>query len=1064
MTFDHDNEDLLYNLAYECEELFDQLQQALHKTKSEITTIELCAEFQQRFAIWAAHLGVFARKSQCLDTRLQNLPDLQDLVARLLDILRRSLQQCKVDARGQGEGDLDTRDCSEFPPKAAQILTTTLRTIDDTLTRLNRLGVTIRQSGRGKVDVRAKKFAAGLDLDSFAYLCANAVQALYPGAHQSLKDHLSKSMTDRYARTLFLNSRHQKLQTRREPSTGLSTIQEVPSNETQTNIPIAQPVIAIKNPAVPKFPRAPIALSQSDLSSVNIQQIRSRLRPPDEASTKFHKTSSIQVNQGNYPQPPTPKEGSNIFTCQWCSELFSKKSLSESEWRNPQTLYSHLEESHNSDFSNTELQAISRQSKTEQPRAWNDCLLCCFTVEEQGNKDEALFPKRRKGQQKQETSKSARTTLEMTNPKSHHSDTEFSDMSSDSDDMDSHQQRRQQRKDRSKAVARHIAVHLQVLMLLTLRFADLQNDDGNLDDDDFKSDSVDIDEGNSASEGTDLGRLSHITSEADVTMKDAKDMDDADDEEDAMDLDDGIVDNDIPVPDTDLDLEFVPRQYDDLEVNNDDFLNKVIESGAYQSWRKKEEEEMLERAEKERLIKKMSTQLERLQEEEKRMREEPVPDYIAQLNFSKEHNKKRLMLAKTMVKEEEGEEEGERKRAEQRAEKRDDLERIEERGRQRGERRPKHQEEDDDYEVTIVTPPEWDKERHWSPYDPPNADVMIDNEIYPRELERFKAAPGDTEAPMFKSRDPSCERERPLLNLVHPTPVPSPVPALGASYTKAPLRPLPRAVAGTREDGSDYSKSPVEDDSDVSSLDEELAIRPKPAHSRKPSHSRNPVSWGENMTKNYEVAPPEVSDFLPETYQVDDTTRPFVVDAYELIRRRPQPVRSTQRASSYWTTSEAEMFPGLLSEFGTDWSAIAEHMGTKTYTMVKNYYNRKKDSENPEWEAIVQEADAKRARGETLEDPPVIRTKHRKSTKIKRSSVIMEHDGEDEIRFTPDAPIATWYAESTKSFEVETPEAGDGDEITNGSTFGEGNSGSRFIAKEGPPIHPAFKMTVTEPN
>ncbi|UKZ73754.1 hypothetical protein TrVFT333_001404 [Trichoderma virens FT-333] len=628
-----EDEDILYNLAYECESLFAQLQEASQKTESEHPTIELWAEFQQRFAIWAAHIGVFARKSQCLDTRLQNHPDLQDLVARLLDILRRSLQQCTIETCSQGEREA--------------IQTATLTTIDDTLTRLNRLGVTIRQSGRGKFDSRAKKFAAGLDLSSFTSLCANAVHVLYPGAHQSLKDYLSKSMTDRYAKMLFLDSRHNKLKSRRELRIGLPPIHEVPNDETQNRSGINKLAMTIKNP--PIRTSRPVAPSQSDLSSVNMHRIRNRLRPPDEASTRYNKTSSIQVNQGNYPRPPVRNQSGNIVTCQWCSEPLGEQPPSESAWRRhvdrdlkpyiclleecseahptyptfdewfrhmelhgwrwhqqvyltsswvcticefsrdiyngPQALYSHLKELHSSDFTDAQLQAISRQSKTELPRASNDCLLCCFAVEEQGHNDEAIFPKRRKEQPKQEASKSARKSFEMTNPDPHSSDPGVSDTSSDSDDMDSHQQRRQRNKDRSKTVARHVAIHLQVLMLLTLRFAAiLQDDDGDLDDG-AKSDSVDIDERNSALVGADLGRLSHIASEADITMKDGQEGNEAEDAEDNEDSNnDDIVEDDMPVPDTDLDLQFVPRQYDDFAAKNDEFLNRLIESGAYQSW------------------------------------------------------------------------------------------------------------------------------------------------------------------------------------------------------------------------------------------------------------------------------------------------------------------------------------------------------------------------------------------------------------------------------------------------------------------------------------------------
>ncbi|KAL6881284.1 hypothetical protein J3F83DRAFT_47012 [Trichoderma novae-zelandiae] len=648
MTDTFEGEDLLYNLAYECEALFGHLQDTLQRTKSSDAMAQVCGEFQQRFAIWAAHLGVFARKSQCLDTRLRNLPDLQDLVARLLDILRRSLQDCTVGPPSQGRTDEMMMDIHELPSGPPQIQTAALKTIDDALTRLNRLGVTIRQSGRGKLDTRAKRFAAGLDLSSFAHLCAEAVQALYPGAHQSLKDHLSKSMTDRYARMLFLDFRHQKLQTPRELSIGLPSIHEVPHSEMQTNTRSPQQTMAIKNRAVQRLLRPPPAFSQSDLSSVNLQQIRSRLRPPDEASTKFHKTSSIQVNQGNYPHIPAATHDSYVIACPWCSELLNKKTLSESEWRrhidrdlkpyiclseacpeahpayptfdewyrhmelhdwrwhqrvyltsswmcticefslhtyiSPQALYSHLEESHSGEFTHAQLQAISRQSKTEQPRTSNECLLCCFAVEEQGNCGEAVFPKRRKGQTKQEASKSARKTLEMANPNPHSSDSELSDTSSDSDDVGS-DHRTQRSKGRSKAVSRHVAVHLQVLMLLTLRFAAaLRDNDGGVDDG-TKSDSVDIDEGNSASNGTDLGRLSHVTSEDDVTMKDGSDEGNGggDIEPDEGPRDD-ITADDVPVPDSDIDLEFIPRQYDNLAVEDDEFLNELIESGDFLSW------------------------------------------------------------------------------------------------------------------------------------------------------------------------------------------------------------------------------------------------------------------------------------------------------------------------------------------------------------------------------------------------------------------------------------------------------------------------------------------------
>lgn len=89
---DSDRSDLLYDLAYECETLFDECLAEL-KNKDADSVAELVAEYRYGFAAWAANLGVFARKSQSLDTRLENHPDVADIIARLLDILRRSLSQ-----------------------------------------------------------------------------------------------------------------------------------------------------------------------------------------------------------------------------------------------------------------------------------------------------------------------------------------------------------------------------------------------------------------------------------------------------------------------------------------------------------------------------------------------------------------------------------------------------------------------------------------------------------------------------------------------------------------------------------------------------------------------------------------------------------------------------------------------------------------------------------------------------------------------------------------------------------------------------------------------------------
>lgn len=292
------NEDLLYDLAYECESQFEELLQALEKINPDSSIVELCSDYQQRFAIWTAYLGVFARKSQCLDTRLRNFPDLQDLVARLLDILRRSLQHCLAEMAGQSEKVLVFTSNNKYLPVASQMQKTALERVDDTISRLNRLGITIRRSSSSTIDSRAKIFTVGQNMDSFAWLCAKAVQVLYPGASQLLQDYLSQSMIRRYTRMSFSKTRSQNLKSRRKP---LPSIKETPNNEAQHINPPSKEYL---HPAVSRLRRELNTTPISDLSRVDMQQITSRGRGPEEASTTFYKTSSIQVKHGNYPQPP----------------------------------------------------------------------------------------------------------------------------------------------------------------------------------------------------------------------------------------------------------------------------------------------------------------------------------------------------------------------------------------------------------------------------------------------------------------------------------------------------------------------------------------------------------------------------------------------------------------------------------------------------------------------------------------------------------------------------------------------------------------------------------------
>ena len=90
-----------------------------------------------------------------------------------------------------------------------------------------------------------------------------------------------------------------------------------------------------------------------------------------------------------------------------------------------------------------------------------------------------------------------------------------------------------------------------------------------------------------------------------------------------------------------------------------------------------------------------------------------------------------------------------------------------------------------------------------------------------------------------------------------------------------------------------------------------------------------------------ERAPPSLASttisevMAPPSLRPEPPAPPASLPTFEIGQPSgPERIRTPQQASSYWSVSESNDFPNLLRSFGTDWSAIANHMGTKTQVMV----------------------------------------------------------------------------------------------------------------------------------
>ncbi|KAM7189392.1 hypothetical protein V8F33_010080 [Rhypophila sp. PSN 637] len=249
------------------------------------------------------------------------------------------------------------------------------------------------------------------------------------------------------------------------------------------------------------------------------------------------------------------------------------------------------------------------------------------------------------------------------------------------------------------------------------------------------------------------------------------------------------------------------------------------------------------------------------------------------------------------------------------------------------------------------------------------------------------AEKAEPKRPGRKARQPKADKEAKLPKPAPQNLAPTPQPGAGAAAAAAPSGQAKsnRSRSNSRATGTGTMQGP-EWLSPQTPAD--LGPRPPPPqfegtpvpgmHMQQMQPPMGPVQH-QGLTSPERVAPPPmqqtISDMMappqlrPEPIPPQASVPTFDIGQLSGSER----VRSASQASSYWSVAEANEFPALLRSFGTDWSGIAGHMGSKTAVMVKNYYMRQKDmAKNPDWEPIAKEADAKAARGEKRPAPPVL--------------------------------------------------------------------------------------------
>ena len=241
--------------------------------------------------------------------------------------------------------------------------------------------------------------------------------------------------------------------------------------------------------------------------------------------------------------------------------------LGSDTYLSPEALNAHLSESHSGDFTDDQIQAIAKQSRIEKVRSKDECLLCGFAVDSDGKGQSSVSSDKRQKSQGGRNAKQARQSYDIASPAADFSDSDMTDSSSSSvqqapstDDANL-----------SKAVSRHIAVHLENVMLLALRFATLKKDEKKFEDEafmeDLDSNIADVNELEDLDADNDLGRLSDFEAQDDNMSANS---------EDHTQRESSISIDDIEIPETEDDyFDNVPRQQDNF-MSPEDLMDYTI--------------------------------------------------------------------------------------------------------------------------------------------------------------------------------------------------------------------------------------------------------------------------------------------------------------------------------------------------------------------------------------------------------------------------------------------------------------------------------------------------------
>ncbi|AGO10888.1 AaceriAFR623Wp [[Ashbya] aceris (nom. inval.)] len=186
------------------------------------------------------------------------------------------------------------------------------------------------------------------------------------------------------------------------------------------------------------------------------------------------------------------------------------------------------------------------------------------------------------------------------------------------------------------------------------------------------------------------------------------------------------------------------------------------------------------------------------------------------------------------------------------------------------------------------------------------------------------------------------------------------------------MEPTPNDVAvneNTTEDEEDYPRN-------LESAPHNVAASINPAETKDESQKKRPLDGCKSESADMSLLERQSLSFTGAE-QTRDHVQMAKSDSKEaatddsdasskIIKKKTKHGDPNHR-SSYWSVRESDMFPSLLKQYGSQWHLISEKLGTKSTTMVRNYYQRKAAAKG--WQPLLEEGNTVFARMQESQRP-----------------------------------------------------------------------------------------------